>query len=126
VAGSDVWRWAETVAPLGEAHRLVPGNVRVAEMFANSLGIAGRHREALRVITEGLAIEPERPQLHNLQAIELDALGAHDEAAIARRAWERHRTPDDLPGLRSRCKRDVPHCALETIPLHAHPLRVVR
>ena len=126
VAGSDVWRWAETVAPLGEAHRLVPGNVRVAEMYANSLGIAGRHQEALRVIREGLAIEPERPQLHNLQAIELDALGAHDEAAVARRAWERHRTPDDLPGLRSRCKRDVPHCALETIPLHAHALRAVR
>ena len=104
----------------------MPGNVRVAEMYANSLGIAGRHQEALRVIREGLAIEPERPQLHNLQAIELDALGAHDEAAIARRAWERHRTPDDLPGLRSRCKRDVPHCALETVPLHAHPLRAVR
>ena len=126
VAGSDVWRWAETVAPLGEVYRLVPGNVRVAEMFANSLGIAGRHREALRVITEGLAIDPERAQLLHLQAIELDALGAPDEAAASRRAWERHRPPVDLPGLRSRCKRDVPHCALETIPLHAHPLRAVR
>jgi len=126
VAGSDVWRWPETVAPLAEAHRRVPGNVRIAEMLANSLGIAGRHWEALRVIREGLAIDPERAQLHNLQAIELDVFGAHEEAAVARRAWERYRTPDDLPALRSRCKREVPHCALETIPLHTHTLRTVR
>ncbi len=126
VAGSDVWRWAETVAPLGEAYRVAPGNVRLAEMYANSLGIAGRHREALAVITAGLGIDPERAQLLNLEALELDALGAHDEAARARAAWDRHRTPDALPGLRSRCKRDVPNCARETEPLHAHALHDIR
>ncbi len=126
VAGSDVWRWSETVAPLGAAWAVAPGNVRLAEMYANSLGIAGRHREAFDVITRGLAIDPERAQLLNLQAIELDALGAHDQASLARTAWDRFRTPDELPGLRSRCKRNVPNCAREVVPLHEHALRSVR
>jgi hypothetical protein len=124
VAGSDVWRWNETVEPLGNAWRLASGNVRVAEVYANSLGIAGRHQEALTVITRGLAIDSERAQLHNLQALELQQLGFPDEAAIARTAWERYRTPDTLPGLRGRCKRDIPQCALETEPLHTHSLTV--
>lgn len=126
VAGSDVWRWAETVAPLGAAYRAAPGNVRLAEMYANSLGIAGRHREALTVITAGLAIDPERAQLLNLEALELDALGAHDQAAVARAAWDRFRIPDALPGLRARCKRNFASCARETIPLHEHALQPPR
>jgi hypothetical protein len=126
VAGSDVWRWAETTAPLAEAWRLERGDVRIAEMYANSLGIAGRHREALDVIIAGLAIDPERAQLHNLQALELDALGATHEATRARAAWNRYRLPDDLPRLRARCKREVPNCARETEPLHMHELRAVR
>lgn len=126
VAGSDVWRWAETVEPLGAAWRANQGNVRLAEMYANSLGIAGRHREALDVIARGLAIDPERAQLHNLQALELDALAAPDEALRARDAWNRYRTPDALPGLRARCKRNVPQCARETVPFHDHALRPAR
>lgn len=124
VAASDVWRWPETVAPLERAHTLAPGNVRIAEMLANSLGIANRHRDAWRVITEGLVIDPERAQLHNLQALELRGFGAPEaDIEAAQSAWLRFRTPDELPRVRSRCKRDVPGCARETEPLHVHALR---
>jgi tetratricopeptide (TPR) repeat protein len=125
-AASDVWRYPEAVEPLLSAHARARSNIRATEMLANVLGIAGRHDEALTVITEGLAVDPERAQLHNLQAIELDALRAPAEAEIARTAYLRYRAPDEAPGLRSRCKRNVPGCARETEPVHEHALHPVR
>jgi hypothetical protein len=91
-------------------------------MLANALGLAGRHGEALRVIAEGLAVDPERAQLQLLQALELEAVGAPGEAARAREAYLRYRPVDETPVLRARCKREVPGCAREAEPVHVHPL----
>jgi hypothetical protein len=51
--------------------------------------------------------------------------GSADEDAhrLPREAYERHRFHDGVPGLRARCKREVPNCQRESEAVHTHPLR---
>ncbi len=124
-AMGDVWRWDETVVSAQRAFELRPRSLRIMEALANGLGIAGRHADALRVIQSGLAIDPERAQLQNLQAMELEALGApRDQTAQAREAYLRYRVHDDATGLREACARDHAACARERVPMHVHRLGV--
>jgi len=42
--------------------------------------------------------------------------------SLAERAWERHRPIDRASVLRGLCRRDVPGCAREALPVHTHEL----
>jgi hypothetical protein len=123
MASAEVWRFDDTIAPLLRVRAALPRYPRAIEMLANAIGLAGRHEQALGLLFEGMRIDPERPMQLNLLAIELDALGAQQESARAREAYERHRFHDGVPALRSRCKREIPNCQRESEPVHTHPLR---
>ncbi len=122
LASADVWHFSDTIAPLFRVRAALPQHPRTIELLANALGLEGRHQEALSLVFQGLNIDPERPQLLNLMAMELRSLNAESEAVSAREAYERHRFHDGVPRLRSKCKRDVPRCQRESEPVHTHPL----
>jgi tetratricopeptide (TPR) repeat protein len=122
LASADVWHFSDTIAPLLRVRAALPQHPRTIELLANALGLEGRHNEALSLLFQGLNIDPERPQMLNLMAIELNALQAPEESVRAREAYERHRFHDGIPRLRSLCKRDIPRCQRESEPVHTHPL----
>jgi hypothetical protein len=122
MASADVWRFRDTIAPLLRVRQAMPRYPRAIEMLANAIGLEGHHEQALGLLFEGMRIDPERPLMLNLLAVELDALGAAEESRYAREAYERHRFHDGVPRLRTLCKRDVPYCQRESEPVHTHPL----
>lgn len=121
LANTQVFRAAESITALSRVLTRYPRHLQTTEMLANALGLAGRHPEALSLLFSGLNIDPERAPMLNLLALELDALGAPDESNLAREAYERHRFHDGIPAIRTRCKREVPHCQRESESVHTHP-----
>ncbi|MFO0563364.1 MAG: multiheme c-type cytochrome [Polyangiales bacterium] len=123
MASAEVWHFDDTIEPLLRVRAAMPRYPRAIEMLANAVGLAGQHEQALSLLFEGMRLDPERPLMLNLLAIELESLGAQQESQRAREAYERHRFHDGVPGLRARCKREVPNCQRESEAVHTHPMR---
>ncbi len=122
---SQVWRWGEATGPLGRASALTPLDDGLIGQLALAYGSSGQNEAALEAARRGLALQPRDPDLLRVQALSLGALGVDDATCRqARDAYLACRTPDDAPGSRARCSRDVPNCALERNPVHTHVMRV--
>lgn len=124
---SLVWRWSAATGPLREAALGAPRDDSAWTMLALAQGSAGQDAAVLESAARGLALAPRDPDLLRTQALALEALRAPDDVVErARRGYLDHRVADDAPGVRARCSAKVPGCALERVPVHAHPLRSAR
>jgi tetratricopeptide (TPR) repeat protein len=127
---ANVWRWVDAVPHLENAARLTPRDDSSFTRLALAAGSAGLGDEAIEATRRGLALQPRDADLLRVQALAflaLPSLGATADAArSAEDAYLRHRPADEAPGIRAKCSRDVPGCALERNPVHTHEMRAAR
>ena len=120
---SLVWRWAEAVPPLEQAAKAAPGDDGAWMRLSIALGSRGGDaRATLGAALAGLKLQPRDPDLLRVEALALGALRDH-RAAAAEAAYDAFRPADAIPGLKARCGTNVPGCALERNPVHAHRMR---
>lgn len=70
---------ADAVAILAAAHARYSGNLGVSYAYAGALQAAGRHREALDVLTDIARRDPRNPKAYEMQARSFSALGRRAE-----------------------------------------------
>lgn len=121
---ATTWRLAEAAPLASDVARRAPGDDSAWASAAILLESADDARAALDVARIGLALQPRDGDLLRVQALAGRTLGwsvvdsdRADEAFLARRA------PDDAPGIRNACAKNVPGCANERNPVHVHTMR---
>ncbi|HRI68815.1 MAG TPA: multiheme c-type cytochrome [Polyangium sp.] len=121
---SQVWRFEQAAIPLGEAAEKTPGDDAIWVMLATARASAGDPRGALEAVRRGLEVQPRDHDLLRIQALSLNTLAAPEkETSVAWDEWQRVRPADVIPGIKGKCSKNVPGCALERSPVHVHPLR---
>lgn len=127
-----VWRWEQAAAPLQRAADAAPMDPAVWADLALARGSAGQSAQALQAARAGLQYNPRHSDLLRIQALAHAELTSRPESAASAAAapadevmsaYLDHRPPDNTPRVRSACSRDVPGCARERLPVHAHVLR---
>ena len=122
---SQVWRFEQSVVPLGEAAEKTPGDDAVWVMLATARASAGDPRGALEAVRRGLEVQPRDHDLLRIQALSLGALKAPEsETNVAWDEWQKVRPADVIPSIKAKCSKNVPGCALERSPVHVHTMRV--
>ncbi len=115
------WKWSEAADQYRLAASASPRDDGLFGELAIALGGSGRAREALEATRPGLLLQPRDWDLLRVQALSLEAMGRDAEAA--KDAFLAVRPPDDAPGVRGKCSKNVVGCANERNPVHTHPLR---
>ncbi len=115
-AYAQVWRWGEAGAWFARAAEVSPDDPAAWARFAVAAAAAGRDAEARSASSTCLALLPREPDCLRVQALGLGPGEAWDTFAA-------FRPPDNASAWRGRCSATVPGCALERVPVHAHPLR---
>jgi hypothetical protein len=115
------WKWSDAADHLQLAAQGSPRDDGLLASLAVALGGAGRAVEAYEVTQRGLLLQPRDWDMLRVASLSLDATGNPSETA--RDAFLQVRTPDDAPGIRGKCSKNVHNCALERNPVHTHVLR---
>lgn len=120
---SLVWRWAEAVPPLTRAAAAAPRDDAAWMRLAVALGSrGGEDQAALTAALVGLRLQPRDADLLRVEALARRAL-RDPEAAKVEAAYDTYRPADAIPQVKARCSMNVPGCALERTPVHAHRMR---
>ncbi|HEX8795131.1 MAG TPA: multiheme c-type cytochrome [Polyangiaceae bacterium] len=121
-----IWRWKEAAVPLREAALAAPLDDKLWSHLAVAYGSADQSADALEAARHALALAPRDADALRVQALALDRLGAStDVVTAARDAYALWRPPDDAPAVKSACSRQLPWCALERLPVHAHAMHAI-
>ena len=122
LAYANVWRWGEAARAFEACAKKVPGDLEAWRLLAVALGSAGREAEALNAAREGLKLQPREPDLLQVQALALTALGDPAAGQALTRALD-YRVPDNGPGVRAACSKNVEGCAAERNPVPVRTLK---
>jgi tetratricopeptide (TPR) repeat protein len=117
-AYAQVWRWPQAALEFERAAALAPRDVTAWQALAMAQASAGNAKGALFAAQQGLALTPRDADCLRVQALALEQLGA--KPGVVSNALEvalHWRTPDEAPGAKARCSRDVPGCAQRRNPV---------
>lgn len=105
---------------------MAPGDDEGWAALALSRGSAGDDAGAFAAAVTGLKVQPRDQDMLRVQALSLHRLSAPKEAEDAAfSAWRGVQTADEIPRVKGRCSMQVPGCANERNPVHAHLMRAV-
>jgi predicted Zn-dependent protease len=123
---TSVWRWSEALGPLRQCTVAAPRDSMAWSRLAIAAGSAGAPRIALDASARGLSLQPRDADMLRVQALALESVGAEPARVVAARdAYLAYRPPDDAPGIRAACARNVAGCARERLSVHVHDMRAV-
>ncbi|MFO0737376.1 MAG: multiheme c-type cytochrome [Labilithrix sp.] len=114
---ASTWRLQEAAPLFLDVARRAPRDDSAWAAAAMTFGGAGDPASALDAARSGLALQPRDGDMLRIQSLAIPGSAPAQEAFLDRR------TPDDAPGIRGKCSKNVRGCANERVPAHTHVMR---